>query len=247
MLAAGAAGILAGLALPAGAKTMDVTYIGNIVTGYDQFGDIGLSGAVLDGLGFRLTFRYDTAIGQRSTQAGISDQVFGGSALGAASPILSAILTMGGHSLSFGSSYGSGVINDTYTASPFFGADFGPAGSPTTRFAAQAGERVTDSRTGILTSSIIHATCSGPAAAFPAPNIETGFTTQACDPGYAGGMMLFRAGASGGLLSNIGAGLSVREMVVSDVAPAPVPLPAAGVLLVGAFGALGAARRRRAA
>lgn len=236
---------LAGLALPAGARTMDVTYTGSILTGYDQFGDIGLPGAVLDGLGFRLTFRYDSAIGQRSTQAGVSDQVFGGWGLGAASPLLSTTLTMGGHSLSFGDSYGSGIVNDSYAGS-FLAAGFGLAQPLTTRFAAQASERTTDALTGILTSSVIHATCSGPATAFPAPNIETGFTMTACDPGEAGGILMFRAGPSGGLLSNIAAGLSIREMVVSEVAPAPVPLPAAGGMLLLALGVV-AVRRRRAA
>lgn len=245
MLAAGAVSVLAGLVLPAGAKTMDVTYIGNILTGYDQFGDIGLPGPALDGLGFRLTFRYDSAIGQRSTQAGVSDQVFGGWGLGSASPLLSTTLTMGGHSLSFGGSYGSGIVNDSY-AGTFLAAGFGPAQPLVTRFAAQAGERVTDTATGILTSSVVYVTCSGPATAFPTPNIETSFTMTTCDPGEAGGILMFRAGPSGGLLSNVAANLSVSTMVVSEVAPAPVPLPAAGGMLLLALGVV-AVRRRRAA
>ncbi len=91
--------------IPAQAAVMQAVYTGTVTTAYDETGVFGASDpSALDGLAYTLTYIYDTALGIRTTNAN-SDLVEGGSAVATISPMLSAVLTINGSSVSFSSAY----------------------------------------------------------------------------------------------------------------------------------------------
>jgi hypothetical protein len=93
-----AAGLLAGLAAaPASAAVMLATYVGTVLGGVDQGNVFGLgAGAGLAGQAFTATFTYDTELGVDDGDPGFYQERDGGAAWGAATPILSAALTIDG-------------------------------------------------------------------------------------------------------------------------------------------------------
>lgn len=95
------AALLSAFGTPAAAMVVQYTYSGLVTTGADVTGLFGSAGAGLDGQGYSLSFTYDTARGSRIAGPGF-DQIGGGAWSGSASPMLSAVLTIGGRSLSFG-------------------------------------------------------------------------------------------------------------------------------------------------
>jgi len=229
------------LAQGAAATVLDVTYRGTFLSGSDPLGDFSAPGTNLTGQSYSLTFRYDTGIGQRMTAPGTLDWLFGGSAYGKPTPLVQTTLSFGGTSHTFGGSRVGAVLSDIITYGGGWG---GPVQPPDARFAAEADDRWTDSATGMTVTSMIFATCNGLASSFPAPAVDTPFGVSSCAGGMNGAIRFNRLSGSGTVLSSSGASLSVSQMQVSAVPPAPVPLPAGGGLLMAALAGLAGSRRR---
>lgn len=94
-LAAAALGLAA--ASPAAAAIMLATYTGSVTSGLDYANTFGLGqGASLANQAFTATFLYDTEAGLDNGEPGYYQERDGGSAWGAASPILDSTLTING-------------------------------------------------------------------------------------------------------------------------------------------------------
>jgi hypothetical protein len=91
---------LAAISSPASAITMVVKYTGTVTDSTYIGGDhFGLSpGGSIEGAAVAVRVRYDTALGERTTVAGVTDQLFGGGIDGTVSPILSYRITINGYS-----------------------------------------------------------------------------------------------------------------------------------------------------
>ena len=88
----------AGATQTASATTVQWTVTGTVSYSQDLTGLFGAPGGTLDGQTFMLTYLFDTALGVRSSiPQPPSDQVNGGTAIGATSPTLSARLEIAGH------------------------------------------------------------------------------------------------------------------------------------------------------
>lgn len=85
----------------ASAAILVATYTGTVKDGFDLTGEFGVAGADLTGLSYVSVYRYDTARGVRTTVPGVSDEVLGGSFYGATSPVLSGSVTINGITQSF--------------------------------------------------------------------------------------------------------------------------------------------------
>jgi hypothetical protein len=109
------------LALTAGtaqAKIVTVTWTGLVADGIDVDGSFGDQGADLAGLGFTAVYRFDTSLGGQTADASSTD-VQGGSRYGTATPVLSAAITINGHTFSLAGSY-FGEIYSQFDANPQF-------------------------------------------------------------------------------------------------------------------------------
>ncbi|MFN0116350.1 MAG: hypothetical protein ACKVPY_16890 [Paracoccaceae bacterium] len=87
---------------PAQAAVMQATWTGTILSGYDGTATWGPGSTDLTGVGYTMTFLYDTSLGIRTTSPGQFDQVYGGSDYpgGATDPVLSATMTIRGQTQS---------------------------------------------------------------------------------------------------------------------------------------------------
>lgn len=100
-----AAAILAafGLAVPASAELVSVTYWGTVFDGYDYTGVFGPANTSLVGDSYVAHFVFDTARGDTYSgplsDAAHMNYAIGGSAYGLASPAVSASVTVNGHSV----------------------------------------------------------------------------------------------------------------------------------------------------
>ena len=96
----GAAAVLAalGLASPASATLVDVTYWGTVFAGYDQTGVFGSPGADLTGNSYVAHYVFDTTQGFTYSSP-TQNYVIGGTGYGVASPLVSASVTVGGQTV----------------------------------------------------------------------------------------------------------------------------------------------------
>jgi len=99
--------ILAGSAGTASASVYLAEYTGTVIGGYDGSGVFGAPNTSLNGDAFVAIFTYDTAVGGRSTDPGVNDQVYGGAVFSLPSPV-SATLEISGVTQSI-AGYFSGV------------------------------------------------------------------------------------------------------------------------------------------
>lgn len=91
------AAVLAGCLWPTGpaaAAIMMATYTGIVSTGGDVTGEFGAVWSSLTGHEFEATFTYDTSIGSLGTVPDRSESLHGGPALGGATPLIRATLTI---------------------------------------------------------------------------------------------------------------------------------------------------------
>lgn len=238
----GAAALTATLTLAhgAGAATMQATLTGTVYSSYDLTGLFGAAGGTLDGLGFSLTYVYDTALGGRYTSPGSQDQVYGGTSYNVANPTISARLSIAGNSQSVGGSYSSvySLCNigtcgaDQYDASV---SDFlvQPDGS----FSYNTLSAYLFDYRDFLPDSLDTAF----RVANLANSLQQGGYFQFLT--YDAATQSYPVYTTGYLMLN--------SLSVSQVGVAPVPLPASALMLLAGTGGLGALklrrRRRRAA
>jgi hypothetical protein len=224
ILAAVALACFASMALPAFAVPMKAVFSGAVSGSNDQTNYYGQgTGPALDGLAYTLTFLYDpqTPGANRATN-GFYDTAYGGTLFGpaVASPIQSAVLTIGGVShdvspaqysagLAYGGSYYQQVAQDTFDD----GASFN-------RY-----NYVTQIVYGSSVTSDLEAPLGIFAMAFP-PYGQFQFSNF----DYALGQYAYLASGS----------LAATSLTVSAV-----PLPAALPLFAAGIGALGVIARRR--
>jgi hypothetical protein len=83
---------------------MTITYTGTF-SGDDFAGVIGVPGAHFDDSAFTASFTYDTAMGTLNDYAGTGQFLQGGSAIGAAPAVTSALLTVGGQTTDLTQTY----------------------------------------------------------------------------------------------------------------------------------------------
>jgi hypothetical protein len=91
-------------AAPASATIISFAYDGSITDGVDTSGLFGTAGADLTGDRVRVVFTFDTGLGERGTVTGTTDSLLGGTSVpgSPASPLVSALVTIDGHSTSIG-------------------------------------------------------------------------------------------------------------------------------------------------
>jgi hypothetical protein len=98
------------LATSAQAAIHTVTITGVVDSGYDQTGIFGVPDAVLSGLAFTSVYKYDTSLGQRFVDPGVSDNLQGGTNFGISNPVIAASITIAGLKLDYLATY-VGVAN----------------------------------------------------------------------------------------------------------------------------------------
>lgn len=100
---------LFGLAAPASATVITVTYSGTIVSGTDQAGLFGTAGADLSGQKYSARYVFNTKLGTQESSAALN-RLFGGNAFGTTSPAVYTTLTIGGHSIDL-NDFSNGELN----------------------------------------------------------------------------------------------------------------------------------------
>jgi uncharacterized Zn-binding protein involved in type VI secretion len=93
------------IAAPASANIVTFDYFGKITDGFDTAGLFGAPMTDLTGDHILAVFVFDTSLGTRVTDPGVSDFVFGGTQAGVASPLVSATVTINGKSVAMGGDF----------------------------------------------------------------------------------------------------------------------------------------------
>lgn len=93
------------IAAPASANIVTLDYFGKITDGFDTTGLFGAPMADLTGDHVLVAFVFNTDLGTRMTDPGVSDLVFGGTVAGAPSPLVSATVTINGKSAAMGGDF----------------------------------------------------------------------------------------------------------------------------------------------
>ncbi len=225
------------LAAPAGAATMQAVYTGTVNNGYDETGLFGTPQTFLDGLAYSVTYTYDTGLGNLSSGLG-TDTLTGGSAYGTQSPLLSAVVSIGGIAQSLLGSY------QTYIAvTDLAAAGIGSVGINTVHL---ADDSTTDPLSGNSTTRYVglsaqDTTLAGPftiTSPFTAPSLGGNFLHSVIDAATGTGTQTYVVFNPGLLtVTTVGGG--------GGGGPAPVPLPASALALLAGLGGIGAMRLRR--
>jgi hypothetical protein len=90
------------IAAPASANIITFDYFGKITDGFDTAGLFGAPMTDLTGDHVLAVFVFDTSLGTRITDPGVSDDLFGGTEADVPSPLVSATITINGKSLPMG-------------------------------------------------------------------------------------------------------------------------------------------------
>lgn len=226
-------------AAPASATIMQAVYTGTVNTSNDQTGLFGIVGS-LDGLGYSLTYVYDTSIGTAATAPGYS-RVFGADVGG---PVTSTSLTING-------------VTQTVPASSLYGNYFSDvsasdAGYPNpvdpALFYNSAHMIDYDSPGGFISTTIqIYNGWDDPSLTFP-QGVTTPLSLSSSSQAFAGifqfyvydfSTSTYSVNSSGVLLPST---LTVTQL---GTPPTPAPLPAALPLMAGALAGLAVLARRR--
>jgi len=215
---------------PANATIRVATYTGTLGNGYDKTGIFGAPGWI-SRLPYRVSYTYDTSLGQRTTDPGVSDKVLGGDVYGGATtPIIDTTLTINGVTVHIGSNHEGqagtsenlvfhGTEYDAYDVDGKTVINHGSAFSYTALEGAP-----TD------LDDLFPPTANGPTYYFA----SFLFNIYQYDPKT--GSEVYTWGESG------------RDMTYSVDAPLPIsaPEPASWALTIVGFGLVGGALRRRA-
>lgn len=211
------------------AVTMKVTVSGTVFGSYDTTGVFGAAGTTLDGQAYTLRYTFDTARGNRQNLGpDLYDSLDGGGGTGFTNPTISADLTIGGYTQSVAGQAGSGYYvgdaalwgGDTFAATA---VDLGSV-SPTLSIYNSLGMYFID-------------------AGVKLPDtIDKSFTYRPTAGATLVGEFIFH---TYDYATSSSQKLAQGNLSISSVTVAAVPLPAAGLTLVGALGGLGAVARRR--
>lgn len=219
----------AGMLSDAAAATVQVRVNGTISNSSDMTGLFGAPGSTLDGQAFTLSYKFDTTKGYRDNQGpSYYDVVYGGAWYGVQSPTLSATLSIGGHTQSIAGQGGSTyyVCDASYCGGNSFSAsaaDYQPVG-PNLSVYNSVGMYFTD-----------------PSANVP-DTLDRSFTYTPSRSATVWGDFQFQTFDTSTWTYQT---LTQGNLSIDSVTVAAVPLPAAGLALLGALGGLGAMSRRR--
>lgn len=210
------------------AATMQVVYSGTVSGSNDSTDYFGTGGSSLDGLSYVATFVYSTTRGSDLASSPDYQQLFG-NASGAPSPILSATLSINGVDFLLqgqSSGYEYRAIDPTYSVGQSYAYDY------------------SDDAVAYDYRYVYDMTYDNPGVV-PVDVTSPYSSTNAL--GGTGYFSFYRYEYGSGLAYNISGILSANSVVATDITATNVPLPAAGILLVGAVGGLSLVRRRKSA
>ncbi len=196
----------------------------------------GLFGtADLDGLGFELTFIYDTRRGIRDIGTDY-DQVYGGTQYSVDSPMISAVLSINGFSQSvFGSK--DGIVANSRGIDGF--------GDPFDSVTFLAGDETVDASGKVTAYGVLVMPLMGYPFGIPL-NLETPFELSGLTASNSGGIFAFGVlDPPSGIVARTTGGLTAATLTVT-VVPSPVPLPASLWLMLLVLAALILVARSRA-
>ena len=211
-------------ATPAAAVIKVATYTGTVFDGYDTTGEFGPAKTDLNGKTFVGRYVYDTSLGIRSTVAGAKDDVLGGAAYNATTPILLATVTIGGVSRSIdGINLGDAQVSYNYGA-------------------AELAANIQTDMSGYLDYQVSsYVGYGGQMLCIPA-SLDTSFAlVGAIGTQYVQYLQYVSSYSFSGFSYYASAYADVRSLTVTNGAPEP----AAWTLMIGGFGAVGAVERRR--
>ena len=206
-------------AAPAAAIVKIATYTGIVVYGYDLTGEFGTPNTDLAGANWTATFTYDKTLGGYQYSDLTADDSQGGTSVGTGSPILSATITINGVTKT-----GAGqTLGKAYTSS--------------TPAVAHLSDDSLDDAAAYLQHYIY---AFGYPAGAPA-SLDQNFGPAASSNGYGYVNWIRYDKVAGSYLEYAYAYLGSDSVYsVSDV-----PEPASWALMIGGFGMVGAALRRR--
>lgn len=211
------------------AATMLAVYSGRVSNSYDLTGLFRLgAGTSLGGLPYTLTYTYDTGRGVRFADDA-SDEIYGGAGYGVASPMISAVLTIGG------------------AAQPVLGTGLAYArqlgGAEYQYFDHYAQDDVEDLQAGVVSQNYAYQWGYDYSTGLPV-DLDVPFALEGlAATGAAGGYFGFFTYdfVEGRYTTYAYGNLYPDRLSVSAIAPATVPLPAGAGLLFVALVGLGAA------
>lgn len=211
------------------AAIMQMQYQGTVRNTIDYSGlfGFGIGSGVFDGKSFAATFVYDSSVGARDT-TGSREDLYGGTAYGAASPFISGIFTVNGVSVDI-------LVNQrfisTHTSSGIGSSAFilaeklGVVGSPVHSFI----DMTVNAAAGVV--PLGHA----------APYLVNPISSTGAFSFFQGRPL------EAGFLYRVDGQITVSSLIVSEYVVSAVPLPASGLMLLGSLAGVAAWRRRRRA
>ena len=208
-------------ASPAAADILTVTYTGTVATGTDATGVFGLAGRSLAGLGYTVVYRFNDALGDRTTIPPYLDSVIGGSYDASTSPSMGALLTINGMSFFF-NGLGQG-LQSNFPLGGRISSSANDTALGNTFDASFVGES--------LATSDVPASMDTPYSASGTPAID-GFSND----------FHIAYGPNGGITQNATGSLSPATVLVAVAAA--VPESATWAMMIAGFGVVGYTMRR---
>ena len=223
-------------AMPAAATVVQATFKGTVSFGTDMLGLWGVAGGDLAQKSADLTFLFDTALGTPVNGPYVRHGVWGGTLIGATTPVLSSTVKIGGVTISSDASYFgyAALLSDpTFGQSEQFQARGTATGSMGQSYTTQ-----------------INAFFYGPGLNLPArldtPYSLASLAAMAGQPNsHVYGNASFSFCPTVGNCFGSHPSFNWTSFSVAPIMTAAVPLPASGLLLLAAVGGAGAVRRQR--
>lgn len=213
-----------GLVAPASAALIQETVTGTVSAGRDNTGEFGVANTNLTGASFTAIYSFDTSLGHYVHDS-LGSVVSGGPINGSTSPLLSASMTINGHTLLIPGGWSSGMIGETSTVN-LFADDLTATG----RMYADVFTIFISSSTNLFTAGNILSPIS--------------YVVQSGDVFY-GEFLYGGTGAGRGLLDYNVALLLAPTSLTTRVAASAVPEPETYAMLLAGLGWLGFTVRRR--
>lgn len=223
------AATLAVAATSLSAATIQVVYSGTVSGSFDQTDFFGTGGTSLDGMSYTATFVYRTDLGSDHYTSSNVEYITG-SGGSAPSPIVSAKLTINGIDFILagqGSGFEYRISDSGYSFGQTYAYDLVNSG-------------------GVYDYRYMFDSTQDAPGVIPL-DVTSGYSST--NPSLANGYFTFQRTENNGALTvyNVSGTLNALRVEASAVAPAPVPLPASGLLLFAALGGVASMRRRKAA
>lgn len=211
---------VAAIAAPASSSPVLITYSGTVSSGYDYAGQFGTAQAALDGQSFIASYLFDPAKGGNTVSTDSFTDTSGGSVSGSVSPLISATLTIGNHTVNLPGGYSDRFENVSL-------GDFGYQYSSVYSILNGPGYEFSD----------LDFTTAGNGFIIPAT-----FSDYSSDVGPSSGLYQFLRYGSDLPSEDVYATLNPNHLSISVSA---VPEPATWVMMLAGFGMIGSAARRR--